>query len=601
MKTRYFLIGFACAILVSAGALGIGGFLWLTAGSSGTDRQPTEFANVGDASVLPDVEAHTKIFEKRTEEPVPGVHVAIGYGLANVVIIDAPDGLIMVDTLESIRAANGLLPWVDELRQSTGKDITDIVFTHNHADHVFGAGVFVDSQDTVPRIWAQEGTEHRVHEVINVLAPVIFQRSMRMFGTYLPDESFANNGIGPRLLNDDQDSIYFLTPTETIDDYAEVTMAGEQVVIAHAPGETADQLMMFLPERDVLLPADNYYHAFPNLYTIRGTPFRDPRDWVKSLDLMRSFNAEVMVPQHSQPVFGASEVEERLRNYRDAIQFVYDETIRMINKGLTPDEIAEQIELPPHLAQAPYLQEFYGRVEWAARGIFSGTLGWFSGDPADLLPVNKDREAELIVELAGGRDAVLRAARVALDTGEPAWTLTLATHLQRLGDDDAAALKADALLALASQETSSSGRNYFLTSAAETKGFALPEPGLSDTPDSVVSGIPIRNFLSSLTVNLKAEDHFDSEIAYGFDFTDAEAITVRIRRGVAFLEDGLAEDRIGAMITTADTFRGIAIGRLSPTRLLITGDVAVEGSIREFSTFMSHFAPAIATEQSSDN
>lgn len=586
---KQFFAGFAIALVLTAVVGGISGFLWLNASEEEFERTETEFAPVAATEVLPDVAKHTEIFEKRFEEPAPGVHVAIGHGLANVVLIDAPDGLIMLDTLESIRAAEALLPWVDEMRAKTGKQITDIIYTHNHADHVFGAGVFVDSQTVQPKIWAHKLTEGRVHEVVNVLSPIIFTRSMRMFGSYLPDDSFSNNGIGPRLLSDHQDGIYFLPPSETIDVGADVTIAGEEVIIRHAPGETADQLMIYLPSRKVLLPADNYYHAFPNLYSIRGTPYRDPRDWAASLDLMRSFKAEVMIPHHSQPVVGAEEIEERLRNYRDAIQFVYDATIRMINQGMTPREIAEQIKLPNHLAEAPYLQEFYGRVEWSARSVFSGTLGWFSGDAAELRPVTLQREAELVAELAGGAEALAQSAQAALDRGEDAWALTLATHLVRLDWQGGSALKAQALRALAAQETSSSGRHYFLTSAAEAEGFVIPPTDVANTPASVLNDFPIRNFIASLTVNVKAEEVLNAELAYGFDFTNDVPLTVRIRRGVAFVENGLSDDRLGTMVTTTDVFRGIAVGRLSPAKLLVSGQMQVEGSINQLNEFLSYF------------
>lgn len=589
MKRRYFLAGIASGVILSGAGVGGAGYAWLKSGGGAFIRKSKTYAQVQNVTARPAVAEHTKIFEKRIEEPVPGVFVAIGYGLANVVMIDAPDGLIMVDTLESIRAAEGLLPWVNGLRERTGKDITDIIYTHNHADHVFGAGVFVESQNTAPRIWAQVTTEDRVHEVINVLAPITAQRAMRMFGNYLPDDAFSNNGIGPRLLNDDQDGIFFVAPTDVVDDELEVMMAGEPVMIAHAPGETSDQLMVYLPDREVLLPADNYYHAFPNLYTIRGTPYRDPRLWAATIDKMRQYRAETMIPHHSAPVYGANVIEEQLRNYRDAIQYVYDATIRMINEGLTPDDIAERIKLPPHLASAPYLQEFYGRVEWSARSIFAGTLGWFSGDPVDLLPVAKKREAELTAELAGGSKAMAAAARKALKEGEPSWALKLATQLDLIGHKDAVALKVEALRALAASETSSSGRNYFLTSAAEAEGFQIPGADVANTPDEVIYGIPIRNFLSSMTVNVDAEAVLDQEIAYGFGFTDVDPLTVRIRRGVSFVEDGLAGDRIGTLITTTDTFAGLAVGRLDPARLLLSGDMSVEGSISELNEFLGKF------------
>jgi len=589
---KAYLIGAAMGAATVVLAGGVGGYLWVSAEGDVEERSETVFASAAEVTSRADVTAHTKIFKKKIEEVSPGVHLAVGYGLANVIVVEAPEGLILVDTLETIRAAEGLLPWIDEMRARTGKDITDIIFTHNHADHVFGAGVFLRGQDTVPRIWAHEHTEARVHEIINVLAPVTFRRAMRMFGTYLPDENFENNGIGPRLLNDDQDGLHFLSPTDVVEDRVEVQMAGETVILQHAPGETDDQMVVYLPDRDILMPADNYYHAFPNLYTVRGTPYRDPRKWADSIDVMRGFKAELMIPQHSLPVKGAEEIENRLRDYRDAIHFVHDETIRMINAGLTPDEIAERIKLPPHLAGAPHLQEMYGRVEFAARAVFSGTLGWFSGDPADLRPVTGVEQSQLMADLAGGADALAQSARSALNR-QPAWALMLTTHLLRLEHPEAQELRANALRKLAEGETASSVRNYYLTSAAEAEGFVIPPANFGPTPDEVVNAIPILNFLEILTVNLKSEEVLDRELSYGFDFTDAPPVSIRIRRGIAFVETGLASDRIGSLKTSTDTFRGIAIERLDPAKQLIAGDMAVEGSILQLQEFLNLFDPPV--------
>ena len=52
-----------------------------------------------------------------------------------------------------------------------------------------------------------------------------------------------------------------------------------------------------------------------------------------------------MVPAHGQPTSGADKVEEVLRMYRDGIQFVHDQTIRYMNHGLTPDELANTVKL----------------------------------------------------------------------------------------------------------------------------------------------------------------------------------------------------------------------------------------------------------------
>ncbi len=589
---RAFMFGFFSAVALLALALGgVGGLLLLRGGGAMEQREPTTFASVAPVKVRPDVDAHSRLFERRIEEPVPGVHVAIGYGLANVILIEAERGLILVDTLESIRAAEGLKPWIDQMRRQTSKDITDLVYTHNHADHVFGAGVLLAGQPNPPRIWAQEMTQERVHEVVSILTPITFRRAMRMFGTYLPDDSFSNNGIGPRLLNDDQDGVHFLLPTDVIKGRGEVDMAGERVILQHAPGETQDQLLVYLPARETLLPADNYYHAFPNLYTIRGTPYRDPRLWVSSLDDMRAFGASVMIPQHSQPVIGAEEIDRRLMNYRDAIQYVHDETIRLINKGLGPDEIAAVIALPPHLAQEPYLQEFYGRVEWAARSVFAGTLGWFSGDPADLLPVSAARQAVLMASIAGGADGLAAEAEQALLRDEADWALELAGHLRALDDARARPLQAQALRGLAAVEPSSSGRHYFLTMAAEAEGFDLPLNSIANTPSEVLNGIPIENFMVAMATNLRASENLDIEVAYGFNFSEAEALTIRIRRGVAVIEDGIAADVSGVLTTSTNDFRAMAIGRANAAALLLSGQISVRGPVTRLTSFLARFDP----------
>ncbi|MEO1086027.1 MAG: MBL fold metallo-hydrolase, partial [Acidobacteriota bacterium] len=202
MAPKPFLAGVATGLASAVCLAGVGLVVALRGPSL---DETTAVAPASLTAALPDVGSHAEIFERRVLEPARGVHVAIGYGLANVVVVEAPEGLILVDTLESIRAAKSLLPWLDELRAATGKSVTDVVYTHNHADHVFGAGVLLEGQATRPRIWAHAATEGRVYEIVNVLAPVTFKRAMRMFGVYLPDADFVHNGIGPRLVNDHRD------------------------------------------------------------------------------------------------------------------------------------------------------------------------------------------------------------------------------------------------------------------------------------------------------------------------------------------------------------------------------------------------------------
>ena len=154
-------------------------------------------------------------------------------------------------------------------------------------------------------------------------------------------------------------------------------------------------------EKKLLLPGDNVYKAFPNLYTIRGTLDRDVLEWARSIDRMRALRPDHLAPSHTRPVSGAERIQGILTAYRDAIQYVHDQTIRGMNQGLTPDELVDRIELPPHLKSHPYLQEYYGTVEWSVRAVFSGYLGWFDGDTAPLSPASPHERAERMAELAG--------------------------------------------------------------------------------------------------------------------------------------------------------------------------------------------------------
>jgi alkyl sulfatase BDS1-like metallo-beta-lactamase superfamily hydrolase len=89
----------------------------------------------------------------------------------------------------------------------------------------------------------------------------------------------------PKLEYDQSKKIALLFPTKTFsDDRFELETAGLKLLLVHAPGETPDQIFVWLPTKKVLLPADNYYKSFPNLYAIRGTANRDAMLWVNSLD-----------------------------------------------------------------------------------------------------------------------------------------------------------------------------------------------------------------------------------------------------------------------------------------------------------------------------
>src|SRR5262249_23809014 len=201
-------------------------------------------------------------------------------------------------------------------------------------------------------------------------------------------------------------------PTRTFADKLDITIAGVAMKLVHVPSEASDEIAVFLPEMKILFSAEVIpAQTFPTLHPLRGEAYRDPVDWYQSIDTLRRFRAAAMVPSHGLPVLGADHVEEALRNYRDAIQYVHDQTVRDMNRGLTADELVDVVRLPPHLANfRPWMLEFFGTVSQAVRAIYQGYLGWFEGDPITLAPIQRKERSRREVELMGGRGPVLAAA-----------------------------------------------------------------------------------------------------------------------------------------------------------------------------------------------
>ncbi len=489
-----------------------------------------------DSDVAAALERLNEEFRRNVYEVTDGVYQAVGFGIANSIMIEGDDCVFIVDVMGSMETAAEVKA---ELEKISDKPIEALIYTHNHADHVMGGLAF--APDGEIDVYAHESTNDYINRFANVLRPILRTRSARMFGSYLRDagpDQMENVGLGPFVETLDPNmTLGLIRPNKTFSETLETEICGVRVELVHAPGETNDQLFVWLPERGVLLPGDNIYKAFPNLYTIRGTLYRDVLAWVDSLDKMRALRPRYLVPSHTRAISGQAQIYETLTAYRDAIQFVHDQTVQGINRGLSPDELVEVVKLPPHLAAHPYLQEYYGKVEWSVRAIFDGYLGWFDGDAAGLEPIGPDARAAGIASLAGGAEGLQKAARDALDAEQYAWAAELATHLVRLDPDsrEARQIKADALRALGRREVNSNARNYYLTQALELEGkIEIRDETKPENALSFVSTVPIGRFVAAMPANLIYEKSADKEILVGFRFPDVdEGYGIQIRRGVA--------------------------------------------------------------------
>ena len=304
-------------------------------------------------------------------------------------LVVTTDGTVVIDT-----ALEAFAPSHKAALAAVAKGpVRAIVLTHAHGDHTGGIAQ-----------WREAGTEVIAHRQY----PEFLEYTERLSGYFARSNAAQYGGpLGGRgaIAARAAAAPAGVTPTRLVDDQYELTVGGTRFEVFHTPGETPDHLTVWVPQLRAAFIGDNYYESFPNLYTLRGTRTRWPLEYVRSLNRVLELNPEIVLPSHGPAIKGAAEVRRRLTRYRDAIQYVHDETVKGMNEGKDVLTLMRDIKLPPSLE----IGESYGRLSWSIRGIYEGYVGWYDGNPSTMFGPPRQAYGE-IVQLAGGPDAVAARA-----------------------------------------------------------------------------------------------------------------------------------------------------------------------------------------------
>ena len=313
-----------------------------------------------------------------------------------------------------------------------------IVLTHAHGDHTGGVAA-----------WREPGTEiivQREHDEFmsyqRRLQPYLARGAAAQFGIPIAPSSAAPS----------------FEPTIRFDERHPFTVGDVAFEVIHTPGETPDHLTVWIPAFKAAFIGDNFYDSFPNLYTLRGTRPRWALEYVDSLNKVLALDPELVLPSHGLPIRGRDAIRKRLTQYRDAILFVHDATLKGMNDGVDLATLMRQIRLPPALD----VGEAYGRLTWSIRGIYEGYAGWFNGNASTMYGLPSESYAD-IVQLAGGPDPVARRALELADS-DPVRALrltdmSLAVNAAHRGSLDA---RLKALRALDARSNNSNERGWLL-------------------------------------------------------------------------------------------------------------------------------------------
>lgn len=520
-----------------------------------------------------------------------GLTVLERYSLENTLIIEGKEGVIVWDTGSNMGIGRKKYQL---LRQITVKPVKAIIYSHQH--YVRGTQAFIDKENSkeVPIIAHPDLHNNLINSALD-LGPSLSRNLAQHFGLHLP----RTGPDAPPIVyegdeNDDKTSGY-IQPTYGVKDGEKLTIDGVRMQFFYAPSDTNDSLSMWLPDHDAVI-TNAILGSFPNMYTLRGQPYRNPINWIEGLDKIRQIRPKYLIPEHGSPITIREESYELLTYYRDAIAFVYSQTVRGINKGMKPDEIAENLTLPEHLANYPRLIEVYGELKHHVKGVYSGLIGWFSLDAADINPVSVSFRSERIVKGFGGEKLMIHAANQALKSKEYAWAAELITHLLNLKPDhqEASQIKADALRQMGYVSPALSSRNFYLSQAHALEGkinlYSIPNGFPKSFNEKEIEMLPFESFIKVMENRINANKSEQLDKVMAIEITDLnKTYGLHVRKGVAeFLEQ--KPDTFDFCIKLSRiTWINIISGRISLLKAFEKDDVITDGNESEIFNFIEVF------------
>ena len=471
-------------------------------------------------------------------EVVPGIYQVRGLDLSNVSFVEGERGVLVIDPLISAETAAAALSLYRTHRGD--RPVTGVVYTHSHVDHFGGVEGVVSPEDVsagrVPVLAPEGFLEHAVSE--NVYAgTAMTRRAGYMYGASLPrgPQGQVGAGLGQTTSTG---TAGIIAPTVDITRTGqEEVVDGIRMVFQMAPGSEAPaEMHLYLPDFHALCMAENATHVLHNILTIRGAVVRDPHAWAgyigEAIDLFGG-ELELVFASHHWPTWGRERAVEFLSQQHDLYAYLHDQTVRLLNRGLTGTEIAEEIVLPPALDHAWHARGYYGSVSHNVKAIYQRYMGWYDGNPAHLWAHPPVEAGRRYVEFMGGADAVVARARHSYAAGDFRWVAEVLDHVVFAQPEHEAAreLLADTYEQLGYGCENGTWRSAYLAAAHELRHGAFGTP-VATSPGMLAALSPEQVF-DALAVRVDGPACWQERLTLDVRLTDTgQAFRLTLRNGV---------------------------------------------------------------------
>ena len=509
-----------------------------------------------------------------------------GFDVSNMTVIKGKTGWILIDPLTTRDTAAAALRLVNDKLGT--RPVRAVIYSHSHGDHFGGVRGVVDEAQVRAGKVAIIAPEHFIAETSseNVMAgSAMGRRANYQFGGNLTPgpQGQMGSGIGKGISGGD---ITLITPTTDIRKTGEtrvvdgVTLEFQMVPQTEAPAE----MNVYVPATRTFLAAEIATCSLHNILTPRGAKVRDAHAWAGFLNEavnLYATRSDTIASSHCWPRFGAGEVKGWLSGQRDNYRYLHDQTVRMMNKGMTQAEIAENLKAPPAIADQWFNKGYYGTYSHNSKAIYQYYLGWYDAVPANLNPHPPEVRAGKFVEAMGGGAKVLAEAKKAMNVGDYRWSSDLLNQLVFADpiNVQGRSLLADSYEQQGYQAESAIWRNMFLSAARDLREGV--KASITTQSIDMISAIPTGLLLDSVATRLDPEVIGDKALALNFVVSDRqEKAKVTVGNAVMFSEMGAGHAAPAATVTAprqlflAMLFLKMPLAQLEGAGMKIEGDRA---------------------------